>query len=151
MSMRPRLEARLNGVLEAGRFILGDMVAELEDAFPRYCGVRYGVAVASGTDALWLALEALGVGAGDEVITVSNTCVPTIAAILQSGATPVLVDIDPGTFTMDPELAEASLPAARSVSCRCTYTGNARTYGRYVRWLSHTVCGSWRTAPSPWC
>jgi dTDP-4-amino-4,6-dideoxygalactose transaminase len=108
-SMRPRLEARLNGVLEAGRFILGDMVAELEDAFPRYCGVRYGVAVASGTDALWLALKALGVGASDEVITVSNTCVPTIAAILQSGATPVLIDIDPCTFTMGPELAEASL------------------------------------------
>jgi dTDP-4-amino-4,6-dideoxygalactose transaminase len=108
-SMRPRLEARLDGVLEAGRFILGDMVAELEHAFPRYCGVRYGVGVASGTDALWLALKALGVGAGDEVITVSNTCVPTVAAILQSGATPVLVDIDPRTFTMDPGSAEASL------------------------------------------
>jgi dTDP-4-amino-4,6-dideoxygalactose transaminase len=108
-SMRPRLEARLDGVLESGQFILGDMVAELEHAFPRYCGVRYGVAVASGTDALWLALKALGVGAGDEVITVSNTCVPTVAAVLQSGATPVLVDIDPRTFTMDPESAEASL------------------------------------------
>jgi dTDP-4-amino-4,6-dideoxygalactose transaminase len=67
------------------------------------------VAVASGTDALWLTLEALGVGPGDEVITVSNTCVPTVAAIVQSGATPVLVDVDPGTLTIDPELVEASL------------------------------------------
>jgi dTDP-4-amino-4,6-dideoxygalactose transaminase len=108
-SIRPSLEERVNRVLEAGRFILGEVVAELEQAFPRYCGVRYGIAVASGTDALWLTLEALGVGPGDEVITVSNTCVPTVAAIVKSGATPVLVEVDPETFTMDVELVEASL------------------------------------------
>ena len=108
-SLRPAMEARLARVFERGRFILGEAVEELEQVFPRYCGVRYGVAVASGTDALWLTLEALGVGPGDEVITVSNTCVPTVAAIVQSGATPVLVDVDAGTMTIDPTLVEASL------------------------------------------
>jgi dTDP-4-amino-4,6-dideoxygalactose transaminase len=108
-SIRPAMEARLARVFERGRFILGEAVEELEDAFSRYCGARHGVAVASGTDALWLTLEALGIGPGDEVITVSNTCVPTVAAIIQSGATPVLVDVDPGTLTIDPQLVEASL------------------------------------------
>jgi dTDP-4-amino-4,6-dideoxygalactose transaminase len=108
-SIRPAMEARLARVFERGRFILGEAVEELEGAFSRYCGVRHGVAVASGTDALWLTLEALGIGPGDEVITVSNTCVPTVAAIIQSGATPVLVDVDPGTLTIDPQLVEASL------------------------------------------
>jgi dTDP-4-amino-4,6-dideoxygalactose transaminase len=108
-SIRPAMEARLARVFERGRFILGEAVEELEGAFSDHCGARHGVAVASGTDALWLTLEALGVGAGDEVITVSNTCVPTVAAIIRSGATPVLVDVDPGTLTIDPELVEASL------------------------------------------
>jgi len=103
------MDARLARVFESGRFILGEAVAELEREFAKYCRVRDGVAVASGTDALWLALEALGIGAGDEVITVSNTCAPTVAAIVKSGATPVLVDVDPATLTIDPERAEAAL------------------------------------------
>src|SRR2546421_8305962 len=108
-SIRPAMDARLARVFESGRFILGEAVAELEREFAKYCRVRDGVAVASGTDALWLALEALGIGAGDEVITVSNTCAPTVAAIVKSGATPVLVDVDPATLTIDPERAEAAL------------------------------------------
>lgn len=114
-SIQPSLETQLGRVLERGRFILGDAGKELEQAFARYCGVRYGVGVASGTDALWLTLEAIGVGPGDEVITVSNTCAPTVAAIVKSGATPVLVDVDPNTLTIDPELVEASL----SLRTRC--------------------------------
>ncbi len=110
-SLRPRLEAEVGRVFARSRFILGEAGAELEHEFAKYCGVGHAVAVASGTDALWLALEALGVGAGDEVITVANTCAPTIAAILQAGATPVLVEVDPTTLTMDPARAEAALSA----------------------------------------
>ena len=108
-SIRPSLEARLHRVFDHGRFILGDAVEELEREFSRYCGVHHGIGVASGTDALWLALEAFGVGPGDEVVTVSHTCVPTVVGILKSGATPVLVDVDPDTMTMDPESAAASV------------------------------------------
>jgi dTDP-4-amino-4,6-dideoxygalactose transaminase len=115
-SIRPRLEAEVGRVLARGRFILGEAGAELESEFAKYCGVDHAVGVASGTDALWLALEALGVGPGDEVVTVSNTCAPTIAAIVQSGATPVLVEVDPATLTMDPARAEAALsPRTRCI------------------------------------
>jgi dTDP-4-amino-4,6-dideoxygalactose transaminase len=108
-ALRPRLEAEVGRVFERGRFILGESGAEFERELAKYCGVAHGVGVASGTDALWLALEALGVGPGDEVVTVGNTCAPTIAAVLQAGATPVLVDVDPRTLTMDPARAEAAL------------------------------------------
>jgi dTDP-4-amino-4,6-dideoxygalactose transaminase len=107
--LRPRLEAEVGRVFDRSRFILGEAGAEIERELAKYCGVAHGVGVASGTDALWLALEALGVGPGDEVVTVSNTCAPTVAAVLQAGATPVLVDVDPQTLTMDPARAEAAL------------------------------------------
>lgn len=90
-----------------GHFILGENVDSLEGEFARYIGVRYGVGVASGTDALHLALLACGVGQGDEVITVANTFIATALAITFAGASPHFVDIDPETYTMDPEkLAE---------------------------------------------
>ncbi len=93
-------------VLEKGRFILGEGVSNLEEEFARYCGVRYGVGVGSGTDALFLALKAAGIGEGDEVVTVSHTFVATAFAISLSGATPVFIDIDPETSTMDPNALE---------------------------------------------
>jgi dTDP-4-amino-4,6-dideoxygalactose transaminase len=108
-ALRPALIPRIETVLAGGRFIFGAALGELEQAFARYCGVTEGVGVASGTDALWLALEALGVGPGDEVITAGNTCAPTIAAILQTGATPVLVDVALDTMTIVPALVEASM------------------------------------------
>ena len=80
-----------------------------ERDFSSYCGVEHGVGVANGTDAIWVALEALGIGPGDEVVTVSHTCVPTVAAILRTGATPVLVDVDPDTYTMDPRHADEAI------------------------------------------
>src|SRR5262249_34787702 len=105
------LEAEVGRVFARSHFILGEAGVELELEFAKYCGASHAVAVASGTDALWLALEALGVGAGDEVVTVGNTCAPTIAAILQAGPTPVVVEVDPTTLTMDPARAEAALSA----------------------------------------
>lgn len=90
-------------VLEGGNYILGPEVGAFEQSFAAYCDTDYAVGVNSGTDALILALRALDIGAGDEVITVSHTALATIAAIIASGATPVLVDIEPAYYTMDPE------------------------------------------------
>jgi dTDP-4-amino-4,6-dideoxygalactose transaminase len=90
-------------VYERGRFILGDEVSALEKEFATYCGVRYGVGVGSGTDALFLALKAAGIGEGDEVVTVANSFIATSLAISFTGAKPLFVDIDPQTYTMDPD------------------------------------------------
>jgi len=89
-------------VYEKGRFILGEEVSTFEKEFSQYCGVRYGVGVGSGTDALYLALKAAGIGEGDEVVTVANSFIATALAISFTGATPLFVDIDPKTYTMDP-------------------------------------------------
>lgn len=102
-------------VLTSGWLILGQQVKEFERTFAAYCGVSYGVGVNSGTDALFLALKALGIGPGDEVITVSNTAVPTVSAIVSAGATPRFVDIDPRTYLMDTGRLEAAITG----STRC--------------------------------
>lgn len=94
------------GVLEKGHFILGEEVSSFEEEFARYCGVRYGVGVGSGTDALFLALKAAGIGEGDEVITVSHSFIATAIAISRAGAKPIFVDIDPEVYTMDPNVLE---------------------------------------------
>src|SRR4030043_1886705 len=96
-------------VYEKGRFILGEEVSSFEREFSHYCGVRYGVGVGSGTDALYLALKAAGIGEGDEVITVANSFVATALAISFTGAKPLFVDIDPKTYTMDPICLELLL------------------------------------------
>ena len=85
--------AAVRGVFESGTLILGDNVKLFEQEFASYCGVRYGVGVNSGTDALFLGLKALGIGDGDEVITVSNTAVPTVSAIVSTGAILSLIHI----------------------------------------------------------
>lgn len=96
-------------VLESNSYILGGEVESFEHAFAKYCGMTHGVGVGSGTDALILALRALDIGASDEVITVSHTAVATVAAILACGATPVLVDVDPAYYTVDPACIEAAI------------------------------------------
>ena len=88
-------------VFKSGQLILGESVKNFEEEFSKYCGVKYGIGVSSGTDALFLALKALNIGQGDEVITVVNTAVPTVSAIVSAGAKPVLVDINPKTYLMD--------------------------------------------------
>ena len=96
-------------VFESTQFVLGQEVAAFEQEFAAYCGARHGIAVNSGTSALHLALLAAGVGPGDEVITVPMTFVATVAAITYAGATPVFVDVDPVTYTMDPRQIEAAM------------------------------------------
>ncbi len=103
------IHAAIEKVLGSGRLILGDSVNNFENAFAGYCGVDFGVGVNSGTDALFLGLKALEIGAGDEVITVSNTAVPTVSSIVATGARPVFIDIDPETYLMDTSLLEAAI------------------------------------------
>ncbi|MBI3252260.1 MAG: DegT/DnrJ/EryC1/StrS family aminotransferase [Candidatus Omnitrophica bacterium] len=103
---KDEIDAAVAQVFNRGWYILGEKVEQFEIAFARYCGTQYAVGVGSGVDALHLSLVSLGVGAGDEVITVANTCVPTLSAVSLAGATPVLVDVDPATYTMDPQQIE---------------------------------------------
>ncbi len=114
--MQDELIAAARRVIERGWYILGAEVAEFEREFAAFCGVDHCIGVASGADALYLALVAAGVGPGDEVITVANACMYDVAAIIQAGARPVLVDVDPVTQTIDPAaLAAAITPRARAV------------------------------------
>ena len=107
--IKPQVDAAVARVIESAQFVLGPEVAAFEERFAAYCGVRHCVALNSGTSALHLALLAAGVGPGDEVITVSMTFVATTAAILYCGAKPVFVDVDPDTWTMDPNLVKAAI------------------------------------------
>lgn len=106
---RPEIMAAVEKVFSSGKLILGESVAGFERNFAAYNGTRFGVGVNSGTDAIFLALKSMGIGQGDEVITVSNTAIPTVAAIVSTGATPVFVDIDPSTYLMDVSKLEAKL------------------------------------------
>jgi dTDP-4-amino-4,6-dideoxygalactose transaminase len=108
-SIKQEVDAAIQGILNTCQFTLGSEVAEFEREFARYCGSTYGMGVNSGTSALHLALLAAGICPGDEVITVSFTFVATVAAIYYTGATAVLVDIDPRTYTMDPRAVEAAI------------------------------------------
>jgi dTDP-4-amino-4,6-dideoxygalactose transaminase len=108
-SIKTEIDAAVLRVLESTQYTLGDEVAAFERAFAAYCGATEGIGVNSGTSALHLALLAAGVGPGDEVITVPFTFVATVSAIVYAGARPVLVDIDPQFYTMDPARLEAAI------------------------------------------
>jgi dTDP-3-amino-3,4,6-trideoxy-alpha-D-glucose transaminase len=113
---RAELDAALGAVLESGRYLLGEQLRLLEEELAEAFSATYAVGVASGTDAIELALRALGVGPGDEVVTQANTCLPTVAAIVRTGARPVLCDVDPDAGTMDPASAAAAAgPRTRAV------------------------------------
>ena len=102
------LEA-LAHVLETQQFILGEPVAAFEEAAAERLGVKHAVGCSSGTDALWLALAAAGIGPGDAVVTTPFSFFASVSAILRADATPVLADIDPATFNLDPAAVEAVL------------------------------------------
>lgn len=101
--IKPEVMSAIEGVVDSGAFILGPAVSELEKHVSQYIGTKHAVAVASGTDALHLALRAAGIGPGDEVITTPFTFVATIDAIAYCGATTVFADIEPKTFNINPE------------------------------------------------
>ena len=114
--LRGEIVPALERVMEAGDFILGGEVTRFEEEFAAYCGARHCVGVASGTDALLLALRALGVGPGDEVVVPANTFIATALAVTHAGATPVLADVRESDFCLDPEAFEAAItPRTRAV------------------------------------
>jgi dTDP-4-amino-4,6-dideoxygalactose transaminase len=108
-SIKTEVNAAIQGVLDSCQFTLGSEVAKFEEEFAAYCGAGQGIGVNTGTSALHLALLAAGIGPGDEVITVPFTFVATVSAIDYTGAKTVFVDIDPRTFTMDPNAVEAAI------------------------------------------
>lgn len=105
----PEISKAVDSVLSSGWFVLGKQVQSFEEEFAAYLGARHAVGTASGTDAIAIALRALGIEPGDEVITAANTCVPTVCGIENSGATARLADVDPGTLTLAPEALEAAV------------------------------------------
>jgi dTDP-4-amino-4,6-dideoxygalactose transaminase len=107
--IKDEVNAAIQGVLDSCQFALGSEVAAFEQEFAALCQAKYGIGVNTGTSALHLALLAAGIGAGDEVITVPFTFVATAAAIHYTGAKTVLVDVDPGTFTMDVDAIEVAI------------------------------------------
>lgn len=115
-ALRPELDAALDRVLLHGQFILGPEVAAFEQEWARCCQTRHAIGVGSGTDALHLILRALGIGPGDEVITVANSFIATAEAVSYAGATPVLVDCSLENYLIDPAAAAAAItPRTRAI------------------------------------
>jgi dTDP-4-amino-4,6-dideoxygalactose transaminase len=108
---KAEIDEAVHRVLESGWFILGPELEEFEREFAEFCGARFALGVGSGTDALFLALRALGIGPGDEVITVAHTFIATALAISFTGATPVFVDVDEETYTIEPRCIAAAITA----------------------------------------
>ncbi len=112
--IKPRLDAAIQGVLAHGRYVMGPEVAELERRLADYVGVPYCIGCANGTDALQIALMALDIGAGDEVIVPGFTFIASAESVVLAGARPVFVDIDPDTWCMDPEALKASIAKVKA-------------------------------------
>ena len=107
--LRSQIDARISTVLDHGRFIMGPELVELESALNDYLGVKHSIGVSSGTDSLMIALMALGIGPGDEVITTPYTWISTAEVIGVLGATTVFVDVQPDTWNIDPTKIEAAI------------------------------------------
>jgi dTDP-4-amino-4,6-dideoxygalactose transaminase len=127
LSMKDEIHTAIQQVLDATAFAGGPFVAQFEKEFASFCGCREGIGLGSGTEALWLCLLALGIGPGEEVITVPNSFIATAEAITLCGATPGFVDVDPRTYTLDPKKLEEYLkkrvPGAGRRGQGKTYSG----------------------------
>ena len=168
-ALRPELEQAISRVVASGWYILGPETRAFEEEFAAYCGANYCVGVGNGTEAIYLALTALGIGPGDEVICVSNAAVYEVLTILQTGARPVCVDVSSQTHNLDPELLEvaitprtraivpvhlyglpADLPAIMAIAARhgipviedCAQAHGARIGGRVVGGIGVMSCFS---------
>ncbi len=116
LALRAEIDRTIGRIIDSGIFAGGPVVAEFEEAFAQFCESPFAIGVGSGTEALWLALLACGVGPGDEVITVPNTFMATAEAITYAGAKPVFVDIDEASYTMDPaRLEDALTPRTKAI------------------------------------
>jgi len=128
----PLLLKAVEAVFSSQNFIMGAQVAEFERAAQEKCGVAHAIGCSSGTDALWLALEGAGIGAGDAVITTAFSFFATVSAILRCGAQPLLVDIDPETFNLDPAAVARCLESSSAVSVRAIMP--VHLYGQIADW-----------------
>ena len=145
-SIKPEVDAAIAAVLEETAFIGGPHVKAFEDAFAKYCGVGHCLGLANGTDALFIALKALGIGRGDEVITVANTFVATSEAITMAGAQVVFVDINPTTYNLDVDQLESKItPKTKAII-------PVHLYGQPADMAPITALASWhltRFMPPP--
>lgn len=107
--IKSEIDEAVQGVIKSGQFILGPEVEAFESEVATYCDTKYAIGVASGTDALQLALLACGIGPSDEVITTPFTFIATVETIAKCGATPVFADIDPKTYNIDPAKLESKI------------------------------------------
>lgn len=126
--IKPGIDAAIARVLAHGKYILGPEVAELEERLAAYTGAGYCITVANGTDALQIALMALGVGPGDEIITPGFTYIATAEAAAVLGAKPVYVDIDPRTYNLDPSLLEAAISSRTKAIIPVSLYGQCADY-----------------------
>jgi dTDP-4-amino-4,6-dideoxygalactose transaminase len=139
LPLHRELLAAVEHVLETQQFILGEPVAALERAAQEHLGVAHALGCSSGTDALWLALAAAGVGPGDSVITTPFSFFASISAILRAGATALLADIDPGTFNLDPAAVVRVLNGPRGAAVRAILP--VHLYGQCADWTSFARLG----------
>ena len=137
---RADIDRRIFGVLAHGQYILGPEVGELEKALAQYVDVRHCVTVASGTASLEIALRALEIGPGDEVITVPFTWISTAEAVALVGARPVFVDIDPVTYNMNMDLVEAAITPRTKAILPVSLFGQMPDYGRLNAIAARRVC-----------
>ena len=124
LNLKPQIDAAIAQVCADGQYILGPNVRALEQEIAAFCDTAHAIGVANGTDALHLALRALRIGPGDEVITTPFTFVATTEAIGLVGARPVFVDIDPHTYCLDPDQLEAAITPPQSPGHRPTDRGS---------------------------
>ena len=127
-NIKSEIDANIEEVLQSGEYVQGPMLKQFEAELAAYAGTKHAIGVATARTRIWLALMALGIGPGDEVITHPNTFFATAEAIWIAGATAVFVDCDPKTRCIDPAKIEAAdQPRRPRRSCRCTSTGSAPT------------------------
>lgn len=129
-TLRPQLEKNIHRVLHHGQYIMGPEIKELEAKLTEYVGVKHAITAASGTDSLEIALRALCIGPGDEVITVPFTWISTAEVIVQVGARPVFIDIDPVTYNMNVDLLEASITPKTKAILPVSLFGQMPDYDR---------------------
>ncbi len=132
--LHAELLAALDHVLQTQQFILGEPAAAFERAAAEQLSVSHAIGCSSGTDALWLALAADGIGPGDAVITTPFSFFASVSAILRAGATAVLADIDPATFNLDPKAVEAVLKSPRRPEVRAILP--VHLYGQCADWTA---------------
>lgn len=126
--IKQQIDSHIAGVLDHGAYIMGPEVFELEKRLAEYTGARHAIGVASGTDALLIAMMALGIGHGDEVITTPFSFIATAETIVLLGAKPVFIDIDPKTYNLDPELLEAAITSKTKAIMPVSLYGQCADY-----------------------